>query len=121
MLTNKTDTDIKEISSSQLPETNPKVFVVNATGHPYGAAEEYGELHYLTGGFVSFDDIPKLIGTVGAFISNASPEDYILISGPPLLNMLVMQIWFAYHARINLLQWNGTDRYNLIQINDEDF
>lgn len=117
----KLDPNISNIRAQHSDLPTRKVYVVNATGHPYGAAEVYGELNYLTGGFVSFDDIPNLIAKVGAFLSASDPEDYILISGPPLLNMLVMQIWFTYHERINLLQWNGVDKYNLIQIEDQDF
>lgn len=100
---------------------NNTVYVTNFTGHEYTNAEQYGELVYLTKGFVSFDNLNSIKSRVSEFIKQANNEDYLLLSGNNLICALATNLWLNYHTQCKILHWNGLKReYGLHILTNEN-
>lgn len=92
-----------------LPETvvrQPVVWLVNEGGHAYTKAERFGRLLPLTQGNVNHFNLDRLMVSVGPKLQSANEEDYLLISGSPILNGLIVSMWLAKFPKVNLLQWS---------------
>ena len=88
------------------PERQRVVWVINEGGHNYEPAKEYGRLMALTTGNVNHFNLDRLMVTLAPRIRSATVDDYLLISGSPLLNSLVVVMWLARFPKVNLLQWS---------------
>ena len=95
-----------------MPETN--IWVVNEAGHDYSKALDLlpdAELKPLTLGDVNPLQLDRLAFHVSrGIVRYSSPDDYVLISGTPALNAVVMTLWILHHGKINLLQWDARRR-----------
>lgn len=71
----------------------PKVFVINDMNHNFEKAARFGELKYATTGKVPIfkTDVAKRMLSEGLGEFNIN-EDYLLVSGPPILCMLASLI-----------------------------
>lgn len=95
----------------------PKVWIPKSAGHAFGEAENYGTLQFI------FDDSteifnPERLGELAKErLRDWSPEDWLLLSGPALMNGIVFAV-VAKKARehqkapVKLLLFHSkTDRY----------
>jgi hypothetical protein len=85
----------------------PRVFIVNKSGHDYKPAEKWGDLYPLTEGTVhplQTDRIRKLIE--GA-LSCSIKQDYLLLSGAPILNALAAVEFYRKHGLVNYLVYDA--------------
>ena len=80
-----------------------RVFVTNYTEHDYKPAEQYGELVFITKGYVSFKNLDRLKSTIYEGLKDSTEEDWLCISGHGVLSALACVIWFAKHGKINML------------------
>lgn len=93
----------------------PVVWIVNEGGHTYEKAEQFGRLIALTRGNVNHFNLDRLMVNVGPRLQAATEDDYLLVSGTPILNGLVVSMWLAKFSKANLLQWSTrADGYVLI-------
>lgn len=83
-----------------------KVFVVNHAGHNYRAAEDFGELRFITRGYVSLGSIDRVLGTVVDEVAQSSPDDYLLLSGMILVNVFAISAWLELHPVVRILNWD---------------
>lgn len=88
----------------------PVVWVVNKAGHPVTKAERFGRLVPLTTGAVNPFRPDRLMFLIGPRLAMADQEDYVMISGLPILNALVMTMWLTKFPFIKILQWSTQDR-----------
>lgn len=95
----------------------PNVYIVNNAGHPYESAKEHGELVFLTSGHIDiYKEFTFLKRKLENLIKEASPDDYLLLSGSNLLCVIAENIWLKFHKKCNILHWNpnyGAKRYDL--------
>lgn len=84
----------------------PTVWIVNKGGHNYGTAEKFGHLVPLTSESVNPFAIDRLLVNIGRRLTVAKEGDYILISGLPLLNALVVCKMLSKFEKVNILQWS---------------
>ena len=92
-------------------ERVPVVWVVNYGGHNYAeAAERFGRLIPLTTGSVNPFNPDRLAVNISEKIKVADVMDYVLISGAPILNGIVMMLWLLKFRNINILQWSNRDK-----------
>lgn len=98
----------------------PTVWVANWGGHDYSTAEEFGELNFLTRGYVSMGSLDRLFYTITQAVTKASPEDYLLLSGLLALNSVATLVWFHIHKRAKLLVWDQKlRRYRPLEIHED--
>ncbi len=92
-----------------------RVWVANESGHDYVPAEQYGEVKPLTIGNQNTFRLDRLLAHITRGICKFTHEDdYLLISGSPVINAIAFQVWLQTHPRCNLLQWRAKTREYLL-------
>ena len=100
--------------------TDRTVWVANWGGHDYGTAEEFGDLNFLTRGYVSLGSLDRLFYTVTQAIAKTDREDYLLFSGLLALNAVAALVWIHHHGKAKLLIWDPKlKRYRPLEINGD--
>jgi hypothetical protein len=104
----------------------PKVYVVSNNGFDLTNAEKFGEVIYLTSGFVDVHkDYDKLKEKLTNILKDATPDDYLLLVGVNLLCVMAYEIMSNAFASKNLedypkaklLHWNSKLRdYSVYQL-----
>lgn len=87
-------------------DRRPVVWIVNRGGHPYDAAKEYGRLLALTSGQVNHFATDRFAYMITQRLSMATADDFVLISGSPMLNIIAALVWITKFRKIKLLQWS---------------
>lgn len=80
-----------------------KVYIVNKSVHDFSAATEYGELVYLSEGSINRFDTSRIYRMFYPILKNSNKEDYILITGLTVMNLVAAFIFAMKHKRLNLL------------------
>ena len=89
---------------------NRKVFIANKSGlHNYSAAEEFGEIIFVTQGRINRLDITEMVLAFQDALAHSSPEDFILTTGPAVLNSIGCAVFAHMHGRINLLLYKNLE------------
>lgn len=96
----------------------PNIYISNETGHNYGLAKEItgqdSELIAVTRGKLDSRKTDQLLFEVAEAIHDSSPDDYLILTGPPLINFVVGAAWIAMHKRANILVWDAfRSRYSM--------
>lgn len=81
----------------------PRVFVVNRSSHDYSAAKDYGRLTYLSDGQVNRYKTNNIYRKFKKILDKVSPNDYLLVTSLPELNIIATGIIVTKHGKINLL------------------
>ncbi len=84
-----------------------KVYVISKSGHDYSKAQTFGELCYLSSGRQDRYDVNGLYRSFHDVLQHSSPDDYILLTGLPVMQGLAMSIMSHMHGRLNLLLFKG--------------
>lgn len=87
-----------------------KVWIVNYAGHDYSDATRFGELDFITKGYVSRGSLDRLLYGVAESVARSEPSDWFLPSGMILLNVLAAVLWVKRHGKIKILSWDEKDR-----------
>ncbi len=85
----------------------PHIYIVNKGCHDYSAAQEYGDLVYLSRDMYSRFSTGKIFRVFREAMRGSSPEDYILISGLSVMSSIACSVFAAKHQRVNLLLFNS--------------
>lgn len=107
-------TNYEEDGTPQGPEVTRQrvVWIANEGGHPYSKAKHFGRLMPLTTGNVNYFNLDRLMVGLAPKLRSASADDYLLISGSPVIVGLIMSMWLARFGKVNLLQWSQSkDKY----------
>lgn len=83
-----------------------KVWIVNSAGHDFDAAKSYGEFIPLTVGRVNIFNVERLLSEFKGMLANHEKDDWILLSGNAVLNVLAVAIVLAKHGEVNLLLYD---------------
>ena len=101
-----------------------KVYVINKSIHDFSAASDYGEIIYLSEGSINRFNTSGIYRTFYPILSKSDKDDYILISGLTVMNLVAAFIFATKHKRLNLLlfkSYKGRKEYlERILIGDED-
>jgi len=93
----------------------PNVYVVNNSGHDFSSAKPFGKLIFMTEERINKFHITKMLRSFDKYLKDSSSEDFILISGPAIMNIMAACRFTHLHGRANLLIWRieegGSDRY----------
>jgi len=83
-----------------------KVWIVNSAGHDFDAAKSYGELIPLTVGRVNIFNVERLLSEFKGMLANHEKDDWILLSGNAVLNVLAVAIVLAKHGEVKMLLYD---------------
>lgn len=93
----------------------PTVFVTNDSGHDYHDAERFGELVVMSEGLIDKFNVTSMLRTFRKFLRTSTADDFILVSGPGVMNAVACAAFAAQHGCLNILLWRfektGEDRY----------
>lgn len=95
----------------------PVVWLVNEGGHPYEDAKRFGRIMPITTGSVNPFNPDRLMVNISTRLRVADEEDFVAISGSPILNALCVAMWLRRFRRVNILQWSHRDKeYKLLVV-----
>lgn len=99
-----------------------KVFVVNFNGHDLTEASKYGQLVYLTTGSINIFATDRLVYHLINALKEIEEEDFLLLSGNIVANILAFCIILTKHKKVNVLIYNFKNKgYVLRTITQEQF
>lgn len=84
----------------------PKVWIVNFSGHNYSDADRFGTLEAVTVGNISRSSFDRLAFEITQKLSKSSSEDWLLLSGALIANVIAVTIWFRKHGELRALVWD---------------
>lgn len=88
-------------------KNNPTVWLVNKAGyHDYSAAEKYGDLKPITKNRVNIRNSDRLEAIIQDALLDASPDDYLLLSGHALINVLAVTFLYKRFGEVKVLYWD---------------
>jgi len=87
-----------------------KVFILNDSGHDFSPAKEFGELIVLSENTVQKYNLTEMLRLFSPIIEDSTPEDFILQSGPAIMNSVACAAFAAKHGMLNLLIWKADKR-----------
>jgi hypothetical protein len=104
-------------------EQRPRVFVTNFAGHDYTKAEKYGEIVWVTKGYVSFHSLDRVKYRVCEALKDSKPEDWLLLSGIPMICVVAACYWLWNHNKVKLLVHDkrSDGEYRELIISDKNF
>jgi len=89
----------------------PTIWIVNESGHPYHLALNTvpdATLRPFTIGTINPFRVDRLSSEIATGVVKYShADDYVLLSGTPILNAIVIAIWLLHHRNCKILQWNA--------------
>jgi len=80
-----------------------KVYIINKGGHDFEDAARFGDLVYLSEGRISPFAITNMYRTFSEYIGGSSSEDFILLTGLPVMQAIACSMFAWMHGRLNLL------------------
>ena len=86
----------------------PTVYIINKSGHDFSSAAEFGTIKYLSKGVINPYQALKIYRQFVDALSDSKPEDYILITGLPIMTAIATAIMSRKHGVINFLIFNAT-------------
>lgn len=88
-------------------QTGRRVFITNLGFHAgYEKAKRYGDLVSCTKGDVDLMQTDRMEARIQVVLDTSESEDYLLISGHPLIIALCVGYWFRLHRTVNVLYWD---------------
>jgi len=88
------------------------VYVINFSGHNISTCKRFikkGKIIYLTEGSVNIFNIDRVLYDLKAKLENYNDNDYLLLSGNVVLNVLVALIVKDMVEHLNLLIWDARE------------
>ena len=86
-----------------------KVYIVNKSAHDFSAAEQYGELVYLSEGYMSRYATNNMHRVFKEVMEESGESDYIVPCSLNVMNSIACAIFAVKHGRLNLLLFkNGS-------------
>lgn len=84
-----------------------KVFIVNKSAHDFSKAEDYGEVFFVTEGWLDRFNTTNMHRHAEKAFKDSSPNDWILPCALNTLNSIVCATFAVKHGRLNLLLWKA--------------
>jgi len=85
-----------------------KVYIPNKSIHDFSAAEKFGDLVFLSEGNISKYKTSRIYRNFIEKLKESKEDDYLMISGLTILNIIASLIMYSLHGKVNLLMFKGT-------------
>jgi hypothetical protein len=92
-----------------------RVFVINSSYHSYDKASKFGELVSITEGKVPIFKTDTVVDMVKKGLQDFSSDDYILVSGPAWLCMIVSVILFTKHYTVKFVVFDAKEQDYIVR------
>lgn len=79
------------------------VFVINQSGHDYAPASKFGQIIFLSKGTTNRYATNSLYRKFAEILKHSHEDDYILVTGLTIGNMIAASIMTCLHGRVNFL------------------
>lgn len=90
-----------------LPPRN--IYVTNLNpDYDYSDLERRGQVVYMTRGYINDEAIKKLPKTFNKYFANATDQDVLALSGPPIVCALAVACWLNYYQDVDILYLGGS-------------
>ena len=86
--------------------TGRTVFIANEGYHDYTEAGRWGDLVPVTRKRVDIEHTDRLQGRIHDVLQNAEKDDYLLISGSPVISVLCAGYLFRRFGHVNVIYWD---------------
>jgi len=87
-----------------------RVFIANVGYHDYSAAERFGKLVAVTRAKVDLEHSDRMEAEIQDALADFNSDDYLLLSGPPLINILAAGFIFKRLGEVRVVYWDGLMR-----------
>jgi hypothetical protein len=87
-----------------------KVYVVNKGYHDLSDAKRFGELTFLTEGSINRYNVGTMLRTFVPLLKSSTQEDYILVTGLTVMNIVACVVFAIKHEKLNLLLYKSPTR-----------
>ena len=91
------------------------VFVSNYSAHDYSDAQTYGKIFPITSGSLNLLNLDRMLTSAVEAIKNSEAEDFLLISGPPVMCAIALATWLGAHTKCNLLLFDAKERVYVLK------
>lgn len=81
----------------------PTVWITNKSGHDFSDARRFGDLQFLTEGHIKAVAVNSLYRELAEKMQESQEDDYIVLTGMPILSAILCSIFAYKHGKINLL------------------
>ena len=98
-----------------------KVYIVNENKHNFRGVEEYGEVIYITQGFINLGDMDTLAYNMQPTLEEIEEADYIVLTGPISVNIIIGHYLLKKFGKITILAWDKRVPGYRPQVIREDF
>lgn len=96
------------------------VWVANYSGHPYDDAERFGEIKFLTRGYVPLGNLDRLLYEIVEIVSKTEENDWLLLSGLSIISCIAATAWMLRHSRVKLLHYDKKlDQYVPLEFSED--
>lgn len=89
----------------------PRVYIPNRSTHDYTNAKAFGELVFLTDGFIDPRKLSNLVRVCAEGMADSTSEDFLMVAGLPVIVGICSAIFARKHGRLNYLVFNGRGNY----------
>jgi len=86
-----------------------KVYIVNKSSHDFSAAQRHGDLIALSEGSMNRYGTNSIHRNFSEKMEDSTKDDYILLCGLTVMNVIAASIFVAKHGKLNLLMFRGGD------------
>ncbi len=88
----------------------------------YENAKSFGELRSFTSGYQNLGNLERLNIMLCKEVYKTDKDDYLLLGGVILVNVLAALAWLGRHRKVKLLLWDNRIRtYRVLHIKLDDF
>ncbi len=87
-----------------------KVYIPNKSIHDFSAAEPFGELVFLSEGSLSRYKSSRIYRLFQNILKDSKRDDYLLVSGLTVLNLIAALILYDLHGQVNLLLFRNSNK-----------
>ena len=84
-----------------------KVYIVNKSYHNFSAAEDYGDIIFLSEGSMNRYSTNNMMRTFAEKMKDSSKEDHIVPCSLNVMNSIACAIFAHKHGTLNLLLFKG--------------
>ena len=88
----------------------PKVFILNNTSYDFSPAEEFGELKINSTESFPIFNTGLTLSMVKSFLEDYTEEDFIVMSGSPVVSALAFCTIFSKFDKIHILLFDAKGR-----------
>ena len=97
-----------------------KVYVANFAGHDHSDANVWGELVFVTHGFVNYESLDRLKFRITEKLKGYQEDDWLLLSGTNIINVFCAVIVYHMHGKVKILSYNKNKRvYNEVILSNQ--